>query len=396
MKVVVVGGGLVGSAAALGLAAQGYAVTLLEGSVPRIQRGRLGVDMRNVALNPQTKRLLEPLGVWSQDSAVAYDTMRVWEETGTGCMNFNARELGCENLGWLLEMSPLQTSLYAACLASVEVVVGTLADIELEPQRVRLQTADGDVLTADFVVAADGADSRVREKLGIKTKVFALAQHALATVVETQEPHNGVAFQRFLRAGPLALLPARNVADADGSKNLVSVVWSQSTDLAQKRLALGDEAFCGELERASEGVLGRIIDVDQRVSFPLSQSLAATFTRDCKVVLIGDAARVVHPLAGLGVNIGFEDVLALLQVTLGGQGLARVARLKSYERARRSRSKHMISLLELLRASYEEKNPALTWMRNLAVEKLNNMHAVKHQIMREAMGLGPIAKVSEQ
>lgn len=392
MNVVVVGGGLVGAATALTLSEQGYTVTVLDEQKPAIRRGRLGVDVRNVALNPQSQQLLAELGIWSSIPSLPYRAMHVWEHWGSAGLDFTAADLRREELGWLVEMSPLQTALYEGCVANCRVVEAKLVDLHLTDGGVQMTTTNDETLEADFVVAADGMQSSVRQSLGVKVRKYPLAQHALATVVATTKPHQGVAYQRFLSDGPLALLPA---PASKTHEHLASVVWSQSKVLLDQRLQQTDSEFCTAITQASEGVLGEIVEVDDRYRFPLVQQLAESFVVDAKVVLLGDAARVVHPLAGLGVNLGFEDVMALLRVTKSGAGLTSQRAVRRFARARQTRSRHVIELLSVLQGSYQNTSPGFSWLRNVAVRKLNDLQWVKQQIMREAMGLGPIARIDK-
>jgi 2-octaprenylphenol hydroxylase len=392
MNVVVVGGGLVGATTALALSEQGYAVTVLDEQVPVIRRGRLGVDVRNVALNPQSQQLLDELGIWSSVPSQPYQAMHVWEQWGSAGLDFTASDLGRDELGWLVEMSPLQTALYEGSVARCRVVEAKMLDVHFTEGGARVTTTNDETLEADFVIASDGVQSSVRQSLDVKVRKYPLAQHALATVVATTKPHQGVAYQRFLSDGPLALLPAPS---SETHEHLVSVVWSQSESCLDQRLQQSEEEFCAAITRASEGVLGEIVEVDDRYRFPLVQQLVESFVVDCKVVLLGDAARVVHPLAGLGVNLGFEDVLALLQVTKNGTGLTSEKAVRKFARARQTRSRHMIELLSVLQGTYQNTSPALSWLRNVAVGKLNDLQWVKQQIMREAMGLGPIARIDK-
>ena len=182
MNVLVVGGGLVGSAAALGLVAQGYTVTLLEAQAPQVQTGQYGVDIRNVALNPQSQSLLQELGVWHDDSAVAYHGMHVWEERGTQHLDFSAEPMGLAALGWLVESSPLTQRLFAACEAQLSVKLGEVDRVEVDADQVRVVTQSGDVLESDFLVGADGANSQVRQSLGVEVRQYPVHQAALATV----------------------------------------------------------------------------------------------------------------------------------------------------------------------------------------------------------------------
>ena len=389
-RIAVIGAGLVGSAAALGLMRQGFEVVLIDGVKPERAAGRLGLDIRNVALNPQSQSLLASLGVWSEVPKVAYERMSIWEHTGTSVLNFSAADAQRSELGWIVENSPLQVALYDRCAAAMEVRLDSVAAIEVTDQQVGLRLDSGERCEVDFVVAVDGARSPTREFLGIPVKRHAVEQTALATVVRTGKSHQNCAWQRFLQDGPLALLPA---ADDDEGNHRVSIVWSQSAESAAAHRTLSDDEFCRALTQVSEACVGEITAVDERLTFPLTQQQAKTFVFKHKVVLLGDAARVVHPLAGLGVNLGFEDVLAFLQVTDDG---LQIRGLNTFQRQRAQRSEHMIALLATLRKAYQERNPWLIWARNLAVGQLDRMDLVKRQIMQEAMGLGPIAQVAEK
>ncbi|MEM7001929.1 MAG: FAD-dependent oxidoreductase [Pseudomonadota bacterium] len=387
--VVVVGAGLVGAASALGLARRGWQVTLLERQAPAVQRGALGLDIRNVALNPQSRGLLEALDVWPQAEVAPYHAMQVWEQWGQSRLNFSAADVGAEYLGWLVEASPLQVALWEACAApdsGVEVVLGEMQALTVDAAGVHLQAGALDV-RADFLLAADGGRSAVREKLNLARREYPVAQTALATVVRCSDPHGNVARQRFLTDGPLALLPTP-VADQ------VSVVWSQSADLATERAHCDAEEFNRQLTKVSEACLGDIVAVDQRLTFPLAQQTVAGLLADERVLLLGDAARVVHPLAGLGVNLGFEDVLMLFDIAAADYPLYGNPRWPEYIRRRHMRGRQLVALLHTLRRFYAQRGPLATLVRNTGVSALENMPALKAQLMREAMGRGPLSRVS--
>jgi 2-octaprenylphenol hydroxylase len=196
-----------------------------------------------------------------------------------------------------------------------------------------------------------------------------------------------VAHQCFLPDGPVALLPGLD-------PQLCSVVWSQSPAEAERRRALGDEAFCAELTRATSACLGAIEAVDQRIVFPLNQVLAADLHPAARVLLVGDAAHVLHPLAGLGANLGFEDVRAMLDVlgrlpAAADPGEARL--WTTFARQRRLRARMLLGLMATLQQLYAGGDPWRQWLRNTGVHWLNRVTPVKRQIVVEAMGLGPLA-----
>jgi 2-polyprenylphenol 6-hydroxylase len=387
--VAVIGGGLIGAAAALGLARLGRHVLLIEPAPPQPQAppSRLGLDIRTVALSPASRQLLESFGAWGSFAAAPYRRMEVWEERGTAAMVFDAGDVGRGELGWIVEHGPAAAGLWDALqrqdrvTLSADRVAGIVpgassVDIELSQRRV----------SARLVIAADGAESMARRQLGVAVEIRDVGHVALATVVRTERPHAGVAYQRFLLDGPVALLPTRD-------PRLSSVVWSQSPEAAQRRKGMTDEEFCADLGRATQQCLGRVEMVDRRVSFPLQQLLAATFNPHPRVLLIGDAARVLHPLAGLGANLGFEDVRDVLAAIerLPGAGDAGATGLwRGFDRQRLARARLMLGLMDTLRRTYAHGDPLSQWLRNLGVGWLNRAAPIKRQLMMEAMGLGPV------
>ncbi len=390
VDVAVVGAGLVGAVAALGLAQKGYSVVVLERRKPEIQRGKLGVDIRNVALSPASRTLLDRIDVWRfVTDAVPYRRMFVWEERGTKAMDFHAASVGRSELGWILEQSPLAMLLWQRLEEEpcVELMLGaSLISIRTGDRVVELVTNDGEIETK-LLLGADGARSTVRKMLGVHAEMMDTGHHALASVVCTEAPHENVAYQRFLLSGPLALLPG-------AEPNLSSMVWSQPPQEAARRRALSEPQFCQELAESLDFRLGAVAAVDERMVFPLQQMLVRSFNPHPRVLLICDAARVLHPLAGLGVNLGFEDVRDVLNqlhdprpFDPGAEGLWR-----RFARRRRARSQMLIGLMTALRRVYAASNPLMQWARNAGVGWLDSATNIKAQLIKEALGLGSVAE----
>ncbi len=382
--VCVVGGGLTGAACALAIAHDGWDVVLVDRNAPKRSPANLGVEIRNVALSPASRRLLEDLGAWI--GGAPYKSMHVWEERGTAAIDFDADDAGVDTLGWIVEVGALNEQLWDTAEAHprVQVLEGDgIEGLQQHADDVQLQLASGATVDASLVVAADGANSRVRELTGTKTQRFETGHSALVTVVRTEQPHGEVAYQRFLETGPLALLPSKE-------PNLCSIVWSLPPDFAARIAALADADFCARLGQASEQALGQVEATDQRFVFPLTQHVASNFHAAPRVLLIGDAARVVHPLAGLGVNLGFEDVESLC-ASLPSSGDPINGQWERFARRRRARSQAMVRLMSALRMSYANDSPWFGWARNVGVRMVAGNAMVRRQIMREAIGLGPIA-----
>ena len=385
-RVAVVGAGLVGASAALGLARLGYEVTLVERREPKPQRGRLGIDLRNVSLSVASKQFLHQLGVWSAQQLSPYRRMVVWEQWGTSCIEFDAAEINQTEMGWIQQLSPLTCNLWQACAdcPGVRQVIDSIERLEVETDEVELHLANAGVHKFDFVIAADGANSALRRALNVDVITSPVEQVALATVVRTQLPHQQTAWQRFLVDGPLAYLPSKD-------PHTCSVVWSQSRGNAQARMALDHAALCHSISTGLEHRLGAVTDADTPVIIPLTQQRMSNCLPHARVLFVGDAARVVHPLAGLGVNLGFEDVVQMLEVARSQTDLAQQGIWRAYLRRRHARSQAMISTLDWFKRLYGQQGPGVSLLRNLGVQAFNAVPVIKQQIMREAMGLGPLS-----
>jgi len=372
----VIGGGPVGAVMALGLADQGHSVALIERDVPQPVSNSLGVDPRTVALSVKSRELLNRYDAWPADCVSGFAAMEVWEDCGTSVLGFGAADVGQETLGHIAEVGPWRSQLLSAledsdvtCFAPC-----TLTAIEEENGRWRLALAHGDesrpatvpaTVFATTVIAADGAGSVVRRSLGVAMQLTDTGQSALAFAARMERPHEHTAYQRFLAQGPLA-------------------------ELAR----LSAEQLAAQLEHASEARLGRVVEVLPAVRFPLRQGVISNFAPEPGVVFVGDAARVVHPLAGQGVNLGFEDVRALLECTAGATGRSDARTLQRFARLRRARSRLAVSVMGALSSAYASQSPGMLWARNSVTRALGELDLVRRALVLEAMGLGVVARSS--
>ena len=382
-RVAVIGGGLVGAVTALSLEGLGFPVTLVERQRPTLNKGDLGIDIRNVALSPGSRTLLDKAGVWEGVEVTPYHHMCIWEQWGTGVVHFDAADAGVTELGWLVEMSPLVCAAWQGIEArpGIDVIEAGVADVQPSDRGVQLSFDTGQSRSFDFLIAADGAHSLVRKALGLGVLQQPLDQVAIATVVRTEASHQHTAWQRFLVEGPLAFLPGPH-------EQLCSVVWSQSSAMAERRMQLHDDDFAKEVGFAFEHRLGDILAVDRRFSFPLTQQRVKQCAPHPRVLLIGDAMRVVHPLAGQGVNLGLEDVRNLVEVAAQHADLAAPGIWQRFARQRQTRSQMMIQVMSALQKIYTNPHPAMSLLRNVGVRSFNAFDGLKRQGMREAMGLG--------
>jgi 2-octaprenyl-3-methyl-6-methoxy-1,4-benzoquinol hydroxylase len=332
--VVVIGAGVVGSAAALALASAGLRVAIVEArEPPRWQAAE--PDLRVYAFAPDSQALLERLGVWDSVRAARvqpYRRMRVWDAAAGGEMDFDADAFGRDNLGHIVEHALLVDRLWAAVARHPGIrrhCPARLLELAQDDAGASVVLDEGSRLRTRLVLGADGAASQVRALAGLASDEHEYRQRAVVAYVTTTEPHQDTCWQRFLPSGPLAFLPC-----ADGRS---SIVWTLPEAEAQRLLAVDDAAFCAELTRAFDARLGEVTGVSARKAFPLRRQLAKDMLRG-RIALVGDAAHVVHPLAGQGVNLGLRDVAALAEwagkAQAGGSDFAAAHRLQRWARTR--------------------------------------------------------------
>ncbi|GAA4998399.1 UbiH/UbiF family hydroxylase [Pseudoluteimonas lycopersici] len=383
---VVVGGGVVGAACALALAKLGLDVALVEAREPSrwdaSQR-----DLRVYAFAPDNAALLDALGIWKsiRESRIEpYRRMRVWDAAGGGELDIDADALGRRELGWIVEYGLLVDTLSSALpAAGVEVLCPAKVESLMQDERgVRLGLDSGRVLEARIAIAADGGDSAVRALAGIEVDAHDHAQRGVVAYVETALPHEATAWQRFLPGGPLAFLPC-----GDG---LSSIVWSLPNDEAARVLALDDAAFGEELAQAFEARLGAVRVASKRAAFPLRRQLADSLCEG-RVLLAGDAAHVVHPLAGQGVNLGLRDVAALRDSIAAAQS-RRLAwdsphRLRRWARQRRSENALAAHAFDAINRVYSNDALWPTLLRGHALGIAGKLPPVASALWRHASGL---------
>jgi 2-octaprenylphenol hydroxylase len=336
--VVIVGGGPVGACAAVLLARGGLQVTLFEPQPPPPLEPHAPLEARVVALSRASERTLRAAGAWAGVEGARlepYERMRIWHAgvspTSAAVLVFDAADVGEPNLGYILENRLLQGALLEAfSAAGGQLERAAVTAVEVTAAGVLLGTAHGKV-SARLVVGADGAHSAVRAAVGLSAASADYRQIAIIGNVATEESHAHTAWQRFMRDGTLALLPL-----ADGTS---SIVWSADEARAQELLAATPEEFAHALDAGSDHALGATRLVSERRSFPLQRLNAPRYVTE-RVALLGDAAHVVHPLAGQGVNLGILDAAALAQLVLeavaAGEDPGALRVLRAYERWRKS------------------------------------------------------------
>jgi len=382
--ILVAGGGPVGLAAAATLQQAGFEVRVYERAAAPLGFDASRVDARVYALSPASLRLLDDLGAWAklqQMRLSPYAAMKVWEDDPQRALQFNAAEAGCEALGAIVEHGALASAL-AQVLADGSARFGSeILDVDSDEEGVSLRLADGRSTRGRLLVAADGPDSPLRTRLGLPTTGWSYDQQAIVCHLQAERGHARTAWQRFLPSGPLALLPL-----ADGR---VSLVWSCERALAEELLALSDADFALRVSTASQNRLGALSAPTPRRALPL-RLLHAQDYFGAGVVLVGDAAHVVHPLAGQGMNLGFGDVAALAETLSSareaGRGWWRERTLAAYARRRKAENLEMLALTDGLKRLFGSDQAVLRRLLGVGLELVDRAPLAKPTLLARALG----------
>lgn len=392
---IIVGAGMVGATLACALADAPMRIALVDfapltGSAPRAFTDS-GYDPRVSAISAASENILRHVGAWQRIPAqrrAAYRHMRVWDAEGTGEIGFDADSLGESRLGHIVENHLIQDALLDALNDTAVTLFGEqrVEGLVREPAGWRVLFEAGEALQAPLVVAADGARSKLRELAGFQMREWDYLHDAVVTTVQTERSHRATAWQRFMPTGPLALLPLSD----QQHNHYCSIVWSLLPEQAERVMGLDDRAFCDELEQAFEARLGRILACDARHRIALRQRHARHYAMP-GLVLIGDAAHSIHPLAGQGVNLGLLDAAELHDTLRAawqrGEGVGELAVLQRYERRRVGANLAMMAAMEGFERLFHADALPLRWVRNAGMRLLDGQSLIKGGIMRRAMGL---------
>lgn len=379
--VAVIGGGMVGAAVALGFAEQGRRVVVIEGKAPTPYAPQQAMDVRVSAISNHSVALLESLGAWQAIQsmrACPYKRLETWEHPECRT-RFHSDDVACEQLGYIVENRIIQLGLWSQFSAWPNLALRcpvTVEHIEYGPVN-QVTLSDGEVIEAGLIVGADGAHSRVRRSAGIGITAWDYRQHCMLINVKTDLPQQDITWQQFTPSGPRSFLPLCG--------HQASLVWYDTPKRIRQLKAMTPLQLASEIKTHFPAELGGL-EVIQSGSFLLTRRHAQRYyTPHC--VLVGDAAHTINPLAGQGVNLGFKDVEALLNVTRDHEEIL-LSHLTQYERRRRPDNLLMQTGMDLFYKGFSNDKVPLKWIRNAALKVAEHSGPIKHQVLRYALGMG--------
>ncbi|WP_105171757.1 FAD-dependent oxidoreductase [Pseudoalteromonas sp. T1lg24] len=384
VQAIVVGGGCIGLSAALGLANLGKKVLLIDAGKPaQVDSDEFG--LRVSAISKASQALFEKLGIWQGIQAqrlAAYTNMDVRDKDSIGRIHFASNELDLSELGHIVENEVIRQALITQCEKNdnLEILFETpYSSIHQTDEQVLVTLASGEPVMAELLIACDGANSAIRSQFKMPITFWDYDHHAIVATVKSQVPHANTARQVFLPTGPLAFLPLPE-------QNTHSIVWSTSPEHAKQLLAMEEGEFNKALTAAFDSELGLCRVNSQRLSFPLKMRYARKWVEN-RVMLMGDAAHTIHPLAGLGMNLGLKDVAKLLQLVADEQSsvFASGKLLRQYEMARKADAQTHIAMMQGLKELFEGSNPVKKLIRGIGLNVVDAAKPIKHLFAEKAL-----------
>ena len=384
--IVICGGGMIGAALATLLAPHGFSIALVDGHKPGRYDLSQKFDLRISALSPKSAQVMQQSAAWEILQGMRlcpYKRMRVWEVAGFGDLTFSANQVAVAELGHIVENRLVQLSLWQALQSNDNVKIICPASPEhfhRDGKAMRIDLDTGQSISARLVVGADGAQSKVRQGFGVGVNRGQYQQACLVASVNTQLGQQDITWQRFVNTGPQAFLP---LLGQHGS-----VVWYHQTDHARALANLTNVDLAGEIMAHFPAELGAI-EVTEKASFGLQKQHAQSYCMD-GMVLVGDAAHVINPLAGQGVNLGFQDVSSLAETLKkarnSGEDWSTIGVLSRYQKQRKLANSIMLHSMDAFHHGFSQTGTKSKWLRNMVLASAK-VPLIKKQIIRYAMGI---------
>lgn len=381
-QVLVLGGGIVGLSAALAMAQRGQSVAIIDSGLFKVDD--LGTDIRVYAINKASQTLLMNLGAWQHLDALRispYSHMHVWEAVHGAHIDFDSRVVAAPNLGYIMEESVLKKALLKQISLQTNIHLfpeSFVEKIETEGHGVSLSTQQ-QTWTGQLLMIADGANSPARQKLKVPLTTWSYEHHALVATVAVEKPHQQTAYQVFHPDGPLAFLPLVD-------PHHCSIVWSTNQSKINKLMTFADQEFNDALTQASGNQLGQVKIISTKHQFPLRMRHVKQYAGK-RWLLLGDAAHTIHPLAGLGLNIGLADVGSWIQcLNTANVKLSSQKALGAYQRERKHAVWQIILLMEGFKRLFSNSFTPFVTFRSLGLSLCNELTPLKRFFIQQASG----------
>ncbi len=369
-SITIIGAGIVGLSLAALLAKHDFAVSVIEAKPFDFTSNHLTARVSTIHLT--SAKLLKYLGVEKvlEDSAPLYE-MSIWDHTQNAHLHFDSRDAGEIQMGWVVENRAIIKALYEKCCADKNVEI-------LCPQSPTTALLEKN----NLIIGADGAHSWVRQQMPITLNTRPYFQKAIITVIQSEKPHNNIAIQKFLTTGPIALLPLKNA-------HHTALVWSADDAISDVLMQKTDDAFSRALTEALDFKFGKLNSISQRSQWPLIMQHANDYVSQ-NFALVGDAAHTIHPLAGLGVNLGLMDAACLAQTLIDARdnhkNIGDLKTLRRYARWRKADNAGVIATMRGLKDIFAIDTASFNIARSFGVNTIDRYTSIKNQLMQMAMG----------
>lgn len=382
--IAIVGGGLVGSSLACALSSSSYRIALIDSQpLAEIELKADNLDGRSIALALSSKKMLSALGLWEvlQEHATAIKKIHISDQGRFGATRLDSARYEVESFGYLVPAVHLINALnnQVDSLDNVKRLQPyKVSAIESHRDHVILNQDDGETIQAPLLIAADGTNSFIRKALGIGLEEKQYRQSAIVGSVECEQAHNSTAYERFTEHGPLALLPREG--------NRCGFIWMNPTESAENHLALSDQAFKDKLQHAFGFRLGHFQSVSKRFAYPLALLMSEQRVQQ-RVVLIGNAAQTLHPIAGQGLNLALRDIAELVEL-LKENDLNNIdEKLNAYANKRQPDIEKTIRFTDKLNFLFNADYPVLKQSRGLGLAMLGAIPVLEERIVKQNLGV---------